>query len=86
MKQMIQALGLAWIVMWLIGCSTAPSSEDRGVRTLQGDRTGNVYVERDGVVQNLKTGELGSRRGAWIQDAQTGKLIFTYDDFIEEKH
>ena len=85
MKQIVQALGLAWGVLWLVGCAGGASEPNRD-RLLRGDRTGNLSVEHEnGVVQDLQTGRIGYRRGAWIQDAQTGKLIFTYGDFIEEE-
>jgi hypothetical protein len=81
MKKILITLGLTWVVMALVGCARDGGSS----RTLHGDRTGNVSIEHsNGVVQNLQNGNIGVRRGAWVQDLTTGKMHYTYGNVIEE--
>ena len=80
-KEVLWALAGAWFVLWVVGCA---SGEPRSSRVLLGDKSNEQYIERNGVVQNLQTGQIGVRRGAWVQDLQTGKLSYTYGTFIEE--
>lgn len=82
-KELLWALGMAWVVMAVVGCS-GPSSTAQS-KTLLGDHTNQQSIEYpNGVVQNLQTGRTGVRRGAWVQDLQTGKMAFTYGGFVEE--
>lgn len=79
MKELITALGLAWLVMMLVGCQS-PSH-----KILIGDRSGRLAIERaNGIVQDLTMGTISMRHGAWIQDLSTGRLHYTYGGFIEE--
>lgn len=81
-KELIWALGMAWVVMAMVGCSSGHPPQSK---TLLGDHTNHQSIEySNGVVQNLQTGRTGVRRGAWVQDLQTGKMAFTYGGFVEE--
>ena len=84
MKDILYALGAVWLTLWLVNCAS-PVSSKTDQRVLIGDRTGTVYFEHDGVVQNSRTGAIGFRRGNWVQDAKTGKLEFIYGGIVEEE-
>ena len=88
MKEVLLALAAAWIITAWAGCATGPaepSSTEQHDRVLFGTQSGAQYIEHPGgTVQNLNTGAVGVRRGAWIQDLQTGEMHFTYGNFVEE--
>jgi hypothetical protein len=71
MKALTTGLGLAWLVMAVVGCAGGSSL------LIKDDRSGQLSVEHD-------TGRVAVRRGTWGQRLQTGKLKYRYGEFIEE--
>ncbi len=78
----MERLSIVVVIGILLGGCAAHAQPSR---TLVGDQSGTQYQEQpNGIVQNMNTGSIGVRRGAWVQDLQTGKLHYTYGNIIEE--